>query len=157
LGIMAVSWTSLGITLVIDLSVCIVVLLCFNLTRLNKHAKRYYAAKRYLRVPFRYRPRKPSTSFFLWPLSLMRYTDDEIVACAGMDALTVIQFLTFGAHQLLANQHMFSIGGRLAGRTGQAVVQPGYPTHLCMSLRYSSHRCCTLWLCSWSSVAKYSW
>lgn len=93
----AVSWTSLGITLGLDLSVCLAVLLAFNFTRVTKHAKRYYAAKRYLRIPFRYRPRKVSRSFFFWWVPLLRYSDEELAACAGMDALTVIRFLDLGA------------------------------------------------------------
>lgn len=98
----AVTWGSLGVALLTNSVICAIVLTVFNIMRKNKHARKYFNAKRYLRVPFRYRPKKLGSTLTTWWKPLFSYSDEEIYATAGMDALTYIRYLRLGVKMSVA-------------------------------------------------------
>lgn len=53
---------------------------------------------------YRFKPKRLPTSLFTWMIPLYQMTDEEIMACAGLDALTFIRYLTLGA----TNTHLCS-------------------------------------------------
>jgi hypothetical protein len=84
---------SLATTLGINLAICAVVVIVFGVLRKTSFAKKFYAPKLYISIPFRYKPNPLPDSVFTWWQPLNAASDDEVYACAGMDALTYIHYL----------------------------------------------------------------
>lgn len=92
----ALTFASLGTTLAIDVAIMLAIVCVFNFLRTLKLTCKFYSPKRFLYVPFRYRPPKLSASFFTWWTPLFKLSEGDMIACAGQDAVTYINFLSLG-------------------------------------------------------------
>jgi len=93
----ALTLSSLGFALLVNLGVLVLLVCVFNSLRLIPWLRKFYMAKRYLNQPFRYRPPALRHNFIFWWATLYRIPEADVLACAGSDALTYIRFLTLGA------------------------------------------------------------
>lgn len=93
---MSVTWASLGSTLATNVAIGLVLFTVFNLLRLWRPTRHFYAAKRFLALPLRFRPPRLPANPFTWWWPVIRLQDEKFAAIAGTDALVCILFLRLG-------------------------------------------------------------
>eukprot|EP00892_Ulva_mutabilis_P005047 jgi/Ulvmu1/2914/UM147_0012.1 len=90
---MAISWDALGTSVLLNGGVALGVFFIFNFLRQQPYLADFYAAKRKLSIPFRFRPPRLPPTWFSWMKPVFLMPDEEFVACAGFDALAYCRFL----------------------------------------------------------------
>eukprot|EP00884_Botryococcus_braunii_P007496 jgi/Botrbrau1/16748/Bobra.0277s0004.1 len=76
-------------------TVCLLVYILFGLLRRTPLTHRFYSPKRYGVMPEERRPKRLPT--WLWLPTVFRYTQEEVINVAGMDAAIFLRILAFGA------------------------------------------------------------
>lgn len=90
-------WETFGITLAIDVVLCVVFVIVFNILRSTQSYRRFYASRYYVKVSGYRRPKPLALGWgFRWIKTIFGYTDEEILAVAGYDGLVFLQIFKFG-------------------------------------------------------------
>ncbi|KAL3134039.1 hypothetical protein ABBQ32_008471 [Trebouxia sp. C0010 RCD-2024] len=93
---MAQGFTSFVVSVAINFAIAAAVFIFFGVFRKSKFVSKYYAPRRYTRNG-RKRPARLPYSFYKWIPIVYRYTQDEVIDLAGMDAAMYLRILMFGA------------------------------------------------------------
>lgn len=97
---MAVSGTSLAITVGIYIAVLVVVFLCFSLWRDSKFTRKFFAPKRY--TPGVAQPPKLRSGLGAWVPQVLWMGEAEVIRCAGIDAALYLKILRMGFELFVA-------------------------------------------------------
>eukprot|EP01025_Chloroclados_australasicus_P018159 TRINITY_DN1940_c0_g1_i1.p1 TRINITY_DN1940_c0_g1~~TRINITY_DN1940_c0_g1_i1.p1 ORF type:complete len:953 (-),score=103.81 TRINITY_DN1940_c0_g1_i1:1934-4792(-) len=93
---MAVSGRAFAISFVVNFCVGLVCFVSFNILRVHKFSRKYYAPKRILKIEDRTKPKRLPNGFISWMRPLFQYKEEELIDTAGMDAVINFRLISFG-------------------------------------------------------------
>lgn len=95
---MGVSAGGFGIAVGINVAIFAVITLAFSIWRRLPFTEKFYASKLFKNdvQPGHTRPPPISTKFGSWILSTFHLSEDQVIACAGLDALCFIKLVRMG-------------------------------------------------------------
>lgn len=90
---MALTWDDLAFSVVFNCGIALVCFLIFNVLRRLSFLSHFYMAKRYMAIPFRFRPLPLPSSMFGWIKPVFSLPDEQFARVAGVDALAYVRYL----------------------------------------------------------------
>eukprot|EP00892_Ulva_mutabilis_P001308 jgi/Ulvmu1/11178/UM072_0014.1 len=90
---MAMTWDDLAFAVVFNCGIALIAFVIFNILRRLSFLSHFYMAKRFLAIPFRFRPPALPKSFLTWIHPVFTLPDEQFARVAGVDALTYVRYL----------------------------------------------------------------